>query len=119
MAKVAPEYKKKKIPKALREALWIRYYPNRFSGKCQTPWCPNRITVFDFQAGHRVAESKGGPTQLENLVPICGRCNLSMGNVYTFDEWCLHGAGGRTWRQWFQAISCYRQVMIPTCPTTP
>ena len=80
-------YRKKKIPRALREALWIKYYPNRFSGKCQTSWCPNRITAFDFQAGHDVPESKGGITSIENLIPICSRCNLSMGSQYTFIQW--------------------------------
>lgn len=81
-------YKKSKIPKALREALWIHYNPVFFSAKCQTVWCPNTITPFTFQAGHNVPESKGGATSLDNLVPLCARCNLSMGNRYTFDDWC-------------------------------
>ena len=58
-----------------------------FEGKCPTTWCHNNITVFDFQSGHNIPESKGGPTTLENLIPLCSRCNLSMGNDYTFDEW--------------------------------
>ena len=91
--KVTPEdimipYKKQKIPKALREALWIHYNPIFFSAKCQTTWCPNTITPFDFHAGHNIPESKGGETSLDNLVTLCARCNLSMGNKYTFDEWC-------------------------------
>ena len=79
---------KKKIPVALREQVWIKQMGRAFEGKCSTTWCQNRITVFDFQSGHNIPESKGGPTNLENLVPLCGRCNLSMGNEYTFDEWC-------------------------------
>jgi len=43
--------------------------------------------VFDFQCGHNVPESKGGSTTLQNLVPICSRCNLSMGSQHTFDQW--------------------------------
>ena len=85
---VPADYKKRKIPKAMREALWIHHYPTVFSTKCKTTWCPNTITAFSFQAGHNVPESKGGITSLENLIPICPRCNLSMGNRYTFDEWC-------------------------------
>jgi len=81
------EYKKRKIPKAMREALWIHHNPKDFSTKCKTSWCPNIITAYTFQAGHNVPESKGGITSLENLIPICSRCNLSMGNRYTFDEW--------------------------------
>jgi 5-methylcytosine-specific restriction endonuclease McrA len=82
------KYKKKHIPVALREAVWLKNMGKAFSGKCKTTWCPNIVTVFDFQSGHDIPESKGGPTTLENLVPICGRCNQSMGNRYTFQEWC-------------------------------
>jgi hypothetical protein len=78
---------KLKIPKALKEQLWLKHYGKSYSGKCLTKWCKNEITVFDFQAGHDVPESKGGETIIENLVPICARCNLSMSNTYTFKEW--------------------------------
>lgn len=84
-AKVYPEmptehkqhrYRKKKIPKALREAVWLKAYGRVFDAKCSTTWCPNNITTHDFQAGHCVPESKGGPTTLENLVPLCSRCTV-------------------------------------------
>jgi hypothetical protein len=78
---------KVKIPKALREQVWIKKLGKTFSAKCSTPWCKNMMTVFDFQCGHDIPESKGGDTILENLIPICTRCNLSMSNVYTFKEW--------------------------------
>jgi 5-methylcytosine-specific restriction endonuclease McrA len=81
------DYKKKKIPKALREQVWIQKVGKKFEAKCKTSWCSNKINVFDFQAGHDVPESKGGTTDLENLVPICARCNLSMGSQHTFKEW--------------------------------
>lgn len=64
-----------------------------FEGKCKTTWCSNVITVFDYQCGHNVPESKGGETNIGNLVPICSRCNLSMGDTYTFDAWCSTFAG--------------------------
>jgi 5-methylcytosine-specific restriction endonuclease McrA len=80
--------RKKKIPKALREAVWIKYAgTNVMSKKCATHWCPNIITAFDFQTGHNIPESKGGPTTIDNLVPLCSRCNQSMGNQYTIDQW--------------------------------
>ena len=85
-AKVAP-YKKKNVPKALREALWISFSDSTFVKKCATNWCTNQINAYSFQAGHNIPESKGGPTTLENLIPLCSRCNQSMGNNYTFDEW--------------------------------
>ena len=80
--------RKKPIPTALREQVWIHRMGRVFEGKCPTTWCQNTITVFDFQSGHDIPESKGGPTTLGNLIPLCGRCNLSMGNEYTFDQWC-------------------------------
>lgn len=80
-------YKKKKIPKALAEQVWISRMGHRFEHKCAVSWCRNRITVFDYECGHNIPESKGGKTTLDNLVPICGRCNRSMGDTYTIDEW--------------------------------
>jgi 5-methylcytosine-specific restriction endonuclease McrA len=89
----AQPYKKKKITGALREAVWIKTMGKVFEGKCPVAWCPNTITVFDFQSGHNIPESKGGSTTLPNLIPICARCNFSMGNQYTIDEWnALHAS---------------------------
>lgn len=84
-----PKRKRKaKIPKALREQVW-RTYNGKIAGeaKCFVTWCTNRITTFDFEVGHNLPESKGGATTLPNLRPICSRCNRSMGNNYTIDEW--------------------------------
>lgn len=89
-----PPYRKKKISGALREAVWIKTMGRAFEGKCPVTWCPNTITVFDFQGGHNIPESKGGTTTLPNLIAICSRCNLSMGNQYTIDEWnAMHAPG--------------------------
>jgi len=79
---------KQKIPKALREQVWIVHAGKVFERKCLTEWCNNTMTVFDFQCGHNIPESKKGKTDISNLVPICSRCNLSMGNQFTFTEWC-------------------------------
>ena len=43
--------------------------------------------MFDFQSGHNIPESKGGALTIDNLYPLCARCNTSMGDRYTFDEW--------------------------------
>ena len=111
--------RKQKIPVAIREAVWIKRCGKVFEHKCLTSWCPNTITVFDFQSGHNIPESKGGPLTIENLYPLCARCNTSMGDRYTFDEWtkvatplaasaasaasaALHEP--RTWRRFF---SCF------------
>ena len=82
-----PKYTKEKIPKALREQAWLRDMGKVYDAKCKVRWCQNTITVFDFQCGHNVPESKGGATHLTNIVCVCARCNSSMGNQYTIDEW--------------------------------
>jgi hypothetical protein len=49
-------------------------------GKTKCPVCNTQnITPFTFQCGHIVAEAEGGPTNLENLRPICSLCNISSG----------------------------------------
>ena len=80
-------YKKKRIPKAVREAVWVKHVGKRFQYKCLTHWCPNTMTVFDFQTSHNIPESKGGSNEIDNLFPLCGRCNLSMGSQYTYESW--------------------------------
>ena len=77
---------KAKIPLALREQVWLLYCGERFKYKCLVAWCENILTPFSFEVGHNVPESKGGATQLSNLRPICSKCNKSMGDRYTIDE---------------------------------
>ncbi len=77
---------KQKIPKALREQVWITNVGNQFSTKCFTSWCNNIINAFDFHCGHKIAEANGGLTNISNLIPLCSRCNLSMGTK-TYNEW--------------------------------
>lgn len=90
---------KQKIPKALREQVWLLKVGRKFDTKCKIDWCTNQMNVFDYQCGHNTPESKGGDMTVENLVPICSRCNLSMGNKYTIDEWNAKFAShSRTWR---------------------
>jgi 5-methylcytosine-specific restriction endonuclease McrA len=89
--KIIKKYKTKKIkiPKALREQVWITHFGKTFEHKCYINWCTNIINVFDFETGHNVPESKGGKTVIENLFPLCSRCNKSMNNHYTIDEFNL------------------------------
>lgn len=78
---------KKKIPLALREQVWLLYFGDRnFKNKCYVQWCENHITPFTFEVGHNVPESKGGTIDIDNLRPICSKCNKSMGDDYTIDE---------------------------------
>ena len=59
----------------------------KFHSDCYIHWCKNEINVFDFHVGHDKPESKGGTLAVSNLKPICARCNLSMSNNYSIQEW--------------------------------
>jgi hypothetical protein len=71
--------KKKAIPAALRKQVW-NHYIGAPVGETKCPVCRNNtIDKLGFEAGHVVPESTGGTTTLNNLRPICGECNKSMG----------------------------------------
>ena len=78
---------KANIPKALREQVWIKTFGETFKHSCYINWCNNEICVFDFHVGHDQPESKGGQLNIDNLKPICARCNLSMSDNYTIKQW--------------------------------
>ena len=80
-------YKKKNVPKALKEQVWINTFGKKFKNKCYVDWCNNEINVFNYHVGHDIPESKGGELKLKNLKPICDRCNYSMSNNYTIKRW--------------------------------
>jgi len=73
--------------RAVREQCWLAHCGEVFKTKCAVTWCKNEITVFDFHVGHNTPKSKGGPDSIANLKPICARCNTSMSNSFTIDEW--------------------------------
>jgi hypothetical protein len=80
-------YHKKKIPKKVKEEVWYINFGKIYETKCYISWCSNKINVFNFHVGHDIPESKGGTDEINNLKPICDRCNLSMGHNYTIKEW--------------------------------
>lgn len=93
------KYRKATIPKAIREQTWIKTFGKDFEHKCYIGWCDNIINVFDFHVGHDKPESKGGELSVDNLKPICARCNLSMSNNYSIQEWNkLNGQYRSYWR---------------------
>jgi len=79
--------RKAKIPVAIREQTWLTYFGKCYKHKCYVWWCKNTIDVFNFHVGHNVPESVGGSLDISNLRPICSRCNQSMGNRMTIEEW--------------------------------
>lgn len=72
-----PKYKKKSIPKSVRNKVWTNCNGDHFASKCYV--CRVKITVFNFECGHVIAEHNGGATSADNLKTICLPCNRSMG----------------------------------------
>jgi hypothetical protein len=71
--------KTKKIPDALRNAVWNKYIGlEKGTGMC---FCCNLeiISRGNYDCGHIISRAKGGETMLQNLRPVCGKCNKSMG----------------------------------------
>jgi hypothetical protein len=71
--------RKAKIPSAVRIIVWNTYIgSDKSSGKCLV--CnTEKISPTNFECGHIHAESLGGETTIQNLRPICGHCNKSIG----------------------------------------
>lgn len=85
--KPSPPARKAKIPLALKQTVWVNQFGEVYKRKCPVRWCHRIISVFDFEVGHNIPESKGGTTTPDNLRPICRQCNIGMGNRYTIDAW--------------------------------
>lgn len=67
------------IPKVLKIAVWTHYIGIEKGTSICKVCDTNTISQLDFHCGHIQAEAEGGPTCLTNLMPICGKCNTSMG----------------------------------------
>ena len=69
---------RKSIPKPVRTQVWNKYIGEENGlGKCNV--CGEEIKVSNFDCGHIIAACEGGEDTVQNLVPICRLCNLSMG----------------------------------------
>lgn len=83
-AEPEPISRKTAIPTRIRNAVWTQYHQNGDVGTCYA--CGSTIhrhqteTIPAWHCSHVHAESKGGPTTVDNLRTCCRHCNLSMGN---------------------------------------
>jgi hypothetical protein len=80
--------KKEAIPKAVRIKVWSKYI-GKYEAKGKCFCCRDKvIDQQDFQCGHIQSEHNGGKVNIQNLRPICGMCNRSMGtkNMFEFME---------------------------------
>ena len=77
--------KKKKISKTIRRRVWNDFSSN--SEEC-CPLCVDMISIDNFHASHIIPEAKGGKVLIDNLVPLCSKCNIEMGTK-TMEEYCI------------------------------
>lgn len=71
-------YKKKTIPKTVKNILWKKYFGSESTGICVC-YETNEISILHFEAGHIQSEKNGGTYELNNLKPVCSLCNKSIG----------------------------------------
>lgn len=77
--------KKQSIPKQVRTIVWNHYIgEDIIKHKCL---CCKKVTITNtnFDVGHVHSEKNGGTHEINNLRPICGACNHSMGTVNMID----------------------------------
>lgn len=100
--------KKTPIPKVIKDEIWDHYIGNTVASTL-CPCCQkSMITMRDFVAGHVLAEKHGGGITCENLVPICNKCNSSMGARHMVEF---------TMKHWGRPPICPRNSV--TCPLPP
>jgi 5-methylcytosine-specific restriction endonuclease McrA len=79
--RIKNENKKKKqtMPKQIKSIIWNHYIgEDIIKHKCL---CCKKVTITNtnFDVGHVISEKQGGTHEINNLRPICGACNHSMG----------------------------------------
>lgn len=78
LKRVGKSGKKKTIPRTLRNAVWKQAVGDNLNDHLCICCQNERINALLYHCGHIVAESKGGSTTMDNLLPVCSVCNLSM-----------------------------------------
>jgi 5-methylcytosine-specific restriction endonuclease McrA len=77
--------RKQAIPKQVRVIVWNHYIgEDIIKHKCL---CCKKVTITNtnFDVGHVLSEKNGGTHEINNLRPICGACNHSMGTENMID----------------------------------
>ena len=71
--------KKKLIPKKIKDDCWNKFIGKNVGGVFCLVCDNDKIYQNNFEAGHIISENNGGEILLENLLPICSKCNKCMG----------------------------------------
>jgi hypothetical protein len=76
--------KKNKIPQSIRALAWNTHI-GVATGQTLCLCCKkNNISQLEFVCGHVLAHSQGGSIAIENLRPICQKCNIDMSDEHMF-----------------------------------
>ena len=81
--------KRNSIPKNVRGEVWKFHFGNSTKGECFC--CKRNLDAFEnWHAGHIISRACGGSDTADNLRPVCGSCNSSMGTEHmdTFKARC-------------------------------
>jgi hypothetical protein len=90
------EYKKKPLATVLRQSVWDTYIgKEKGEGACLC--CASSIRPTNFEAGHVVAEACGGLNTIENLRPVCRKCNANM-KIEHMETWMHRNFPGRLFK---------------------
>ena len=74
--------RRKNVSKAVRSKVW-NIYIGSIHGECKCIVCNNNtITQNNNEAGHILSVKEGGKDTEDNIIPICGECNKSMGSKH-------------------------------------
>ena len=88
-SKIIPEHywktAKDTISNNLKEQVWTTYFGQQQKKQCPIENCKRFINCKAFSTGHIISEANKGKTELNNLYPICSRCNSSMGSKNWID----------------------------------
>lgn len=69
--------KRTSVYKNVKSDSWDKYTNKQFAVHCIC--CNyNQITVHNFHAGHIISHANGGSSSIDNIMPLCSSCNLSM-----------------------------------------
>ena len=76
---------KKDLKSWFKDDIWLHHNATLKEVKCPCCLSAHRIISRDsFSAGHIQAESRGGSSQIHNIIPICKDCNGRMGSSHMY-----------------------------------
>ena len=75
---------KTKISGHLRNQVWRKYHGESETAICPISYCQTvmiKSAKGSMHIGHLISEKNGGKTNIDNLKPLCSKCNCEMGIV--------------------------------------